>query len=282
MIGLAISNSQLLDPRVTRAWMKPRGHTGSLISSVGAPWEINRLALTISASSSRTRISDLYTKLGGQQKYATIFALSPDHKIGYSIMVAGDTAAGIDRFTLRNSVTEVFVQAAEHAAWEHAEKAFTGTFVDPETEGTNLTLTVDTDRPGLGLKEWFEEGVDIRANVSGSPALDADAQSFRLYPMGLVSEGPSSLLESYGSESSERKRMAWRARFQPKKLVAHSAVEGGQGLFDNSRCEQWASVDFLDLYSNGIGTDEFVLGLVDGRLETVEYRSTGMVLKRLE
>lgn len=48
----------------TRLWMKPRGHTSSLVFSLGAPWEINRLALNVSADSTAYRISDLYTKAG--------------------------------------------------------------------------------------------------------------------------------------------------------------------------------------------------------------------------
>ena len=42
MLGLALANSTLLDPVVTREWMKPHTHTASLTTSFGAPWEIVR------------------------------------------------------------------------------------------------------------------------------------------------------------------------------------------------------------------------------------------------
>lgn len=83
----------------------------------------------MSPKSSRTRVSDLYTKLGGNPQYTAVFALSPDHGLGYSILLAGPTSS-TDRIPLRDIVGTVFVTAAEHAAVENAERNFAGTFVD--------------------------------------------------------------------------------------------------------------------------------------------------------
>ena len=172
--------------------MKPRGNTGTLTAQVGAPWEINRLSLKIAPNSTRTRVSDLYTKLGGNPQYAGVFALSPDHGLGYSILLGGPPAIA-DRVPLRDAVAEVFVTAAEHAALENAEKKFAGSYVDEVSQGANITLSVDQNRPGLGL------GVEWR---------DPEASNATVY-------------SSYRAF----------AQIIPRNLRAD--VEGGAGLFDH-------------------------------------------------
>jgi hypothetical protein len=72
--------------------MKPRGHTSTLTYSVGAPWEISCMTIPVTAGSNRTRVTDLYAKGGGNPPYGAVLALSPEHGIGFSILVAGETA----------------------------------------------------------------------------------------------------------------------------------------------------------------------------------------------
>ncbi|KAK6076234.1 hypothetical protein SCUP234_07402 [Seiridium cupressi] len=72
-----------------------------LVELVGAPWEIQRLAIPTTPGSNRTRVSDLYTKAGGTGDYNAIFDLSPDHGIGFSILVTGSTSPSA-RFTIRD------------------------------------------------------------------------------------------------------------------------------------------------------------------------------------
>ncbi|KAI6753779.1 hypothetical protein HG531_005948 [Fusarium graminearum] len=250
-IGLSILNNEILTPVDTRRWMKPHGNTASLTSSVGAPWEINRLTLPVSPKSNRTRISDLYTKLGGNAGYAAVIALSPDHGIGFSVLTAGVGAVGA-RIPLRNAVGTVFITAAELAGWENAKKTYPGTFVDKTRNGSNLTITVDEGQPGLGLESFFINGSEWRANLT-APASDpiyGDDIIVRLYPMGAKSVSGSTQLISY------------RAVPQLKPIGPRSAVEGGEGLFDDG-CTSWQEVGF---WGDG---DDFTFKVVDGEVVSV-------------
>lgn len=252
-------NSEILSPVTTSEWLKPRSGTGSLVELVGAPWEISRLEIPVTPGSNRTRISDLYIKGGGNIDYTAIFGLSPDHGIGFSILVAGSTATPA-RWPLRDVVGETFIPAAEHAAAENAMRNLAGTFVDKSSPGTNLTLTVDKGRPGLGLKSFWIKGKNGRA----SPY-------FRLYPTGLssVSSSLSSLYKTKGTM-----RLAHRMVSPMTPLEPRAAVEGGKGgLFDNSF--SWMDIDF-----DG-PSDLFIFNLVDGRLVSVEFPETGSVFKRV-
>ncbi|RSM04607.1 hypothetical protein CEP52_006713 [Fusarium oligoseptatum] len=239
LAGLSILNSEFLSASATKAWMKPMSGTGSLVELVGAPWEIQRLMIPATPGSNRTRVSDLYTKAGGNGDYTAIIALSPDHGIGYSLLVAGNSATPA-RWPLRDVLGETFIPAAEQAAAENAKKSLTGTFVAEGSEGTNLTITFDEGKPGLGLESLYHEGIDIRAQILGSP--EPIPVSVRLYPAGITSSKSLSSL--------------------PLPLAPRAAVEGGKGgLFDNS--QTWLSIGQF-----GPG-DEFVFNLVDGRLESV-------------
>ncbi|RSM07669.1 hypothetical protein CDV31_008562 [Fusarium ambrosium] len=255
LAGLSILNSELLSASTTKAWMKPMSGTGSLVELVGAPWEIQRLMIPATPGSNRTRVSDLYTKAGGNGDYTAIIALSPDHGIGYSLLVAGNSATPA-RWPLRDVLGETFIPAAEQAAAENAKKSLTGTFVAEGSEGTNLTITFDEGKPGLGLESLYHEGVDIRAQILGSP--EPIPVSVRLYPAGITSsKSLSSLYKSKGKISVKH-----NAVISPLPLAPRAAVEGGKGgLFDNS--QTWLSIGQF-----GPG-DEFVFNLVDGRLESV-------------
>ncbi|KAJ5674772.1 uncharacterized protein N7477_004706, partial [Penicillium maclennaniae] len=257
--GLSILNSELLSSATTSEWLKPRSGTGSLVELVGAPWEISRLEIPVTLRSNRTRISDLYTKAGGNGDYTAIFALSPDHGIGYSILVAGATATPA-RWPLRDTVGETFIPAAEHAAAENAKLNLAGKFVDENSPDTNLTLTVDEGRPGLGLASFWVKGVN-----------GCDSPHWRLYPTGLYScsRSLSSLYRSKGTM-----RVAHRLAEPEPPMKPRAAVEGGNGgVFDNSFT--WMSVDF-----DG-PVDEFVFNLIDGKLASVELPIAGFVLKRI-
>lgn len=253
-------HSSLLSPSATREWMKPRGNTGTLTSQVGAPWEINRLSLPIAPNSTRTRVSDLYTKLGGNPPYAGVFALSPDHGLGFSILIGGPAAIP-ERVPLRDAVAEVFVTAAEHAALEMAEQRLTGTFVDEAAQGANLTLTVDQDRPALGLKSFYINGTNVISLLLAPSASDIPPAnvSVRLYPMGV---------EWRDSEATDATTFSsYRAFAQliPENLRADS--EGGPTMFDH--CITWQNVGFWSI--DDVATDEFVFELRDGELQSVHY-----------
>ncbi|UPK95416.1 hypothetical protein LCI18_006351 [Fusarium solani-melongenae] len=255
LAGLSILNSEILSAATTKAWMKPLSGTGSLVELVGAPWEIQRLMIPATPGSNRTRVSDLYTKAGGNGDYTAIIALSPDHGIGYSLLVAGSSATPA-RWPLRRVLGETFIPAAEHAAAENAKRSLTGTFVAEGAEGTNLTITFDEGKPGLGLESLYYEGVDIRSQILGSP--EPFPMSVRLYPAGITSsKSLSSLYKSKGKISVKH-----TAVVSPLPLKPRAAVEGGKGgLFDNS--QTWMSIGQYG------SLDELVFNLVDGKLESV-------------
>ncbi|KAF5002422.1 hypothetical protein FGRMN_434 [Fusarium graminum] len=245
--GLSILNSELLSPFVTREWMKPRSSTGTLVELVGAPWEITRLTLPTGPGSTRTRVSDIYSKAGGNGDYTCILALSPDHGIGFSLMLAGDTASSA-RWPLRDIVGETFITAAEYAAAESAEENLTGTFVVKGSEATNITLEVTKGEPGLNLTSFYFKGKDLLANLS----------SARLYPTGLYSNSRS-LAAQYNTQGN------FSAAFRQVSGLpgpARAAVEGGKGgLFDNTF--SWMNVGFEGSY------DEFIFNLEGARVISI-------------
>ncbi|KAM0227462.1 hypothetical protein ACHAPO_011524 [Fusarium lateritium] len=249
--GLSILNSELLSPRVTRQWMKPLGSTGTLVELVGAPWEITRLTLPTGPDSNRTRVSDLYIKAGGNGDYTCIFGLSPDHGIGFSLLVAGDLPnATPGRWPIRDAVATTFLPAAEYAAAENAEKNLAGTFVVQGNETTNITLAVNNNEPGLNITSfWFE----------GKNALPGRGSS-RLYPMGLYST-TRSLAAQYNTKG--KYSVAFRQVFTPATLPSdRAAVEGGKGgLFDHSFA--WMNVG-----SDGTA-DEFLFNMEDTKLVSI-------------
>lgn len=239
--------------------MKPQGNTASLSSPVGAPWEIERLPLNVTAESTQYRISDLYTKAGGQSGYSTIFALSPDHGIGFTINI-GSITATTDRWYLRNAVGSVFLSAAEAAGAENAAQNFAGFFTD-ETQEANLTLTIDTDKPGLGIESAYVNGSEIRPIILGPAAAGLQIPlvglSVRLYPTGLNSGN----------------KMLFRAVPQLHPIEPRASIEGGQGIFDEG-CRTWASAAFLPDY------DSFVLEFVEGRLQSITSVVLGVTWTR--
>ena len=265
-MGLSILNHELLPSTETRRWMKPHGATESPSFLVGAPWEINRLQIPVSAGSDRTRLMDLYTKMGANTGYGAGFALSPDHGLGYSLLSIGPHAVE-DRFPLRDIVGSVFLPAAEAAAAENAAANFVGTFADDKNGQTNLTIVVDDDHPGLRLTSLFEEGVDTRSTVRASPVPPGAGYVVRLYP---TNSSPATTLHSGTGDV----RMAFRATRETLPLKTHTEPAIGRGIFKDD-CTSW----FLAGFAEDI--DEFVLNVVDGRLESVTRSTSGAVFKRV-
>lgn len=243
--------------------MKPHSGTGSLVELVGAPWEITRLMIPVSPASNRTRVCDLYLKAGGNGDYTSVIALSPDHGLGYSILVAGSNATA-SRWPIRDALGETFVPAAEHAAAENARDSLSGTFVSNSSQGTNMTLTADSDQPGLGLESFF---------VNGEDALALEYTAARLYPTGLYADG-ASLAAQYKAEG--RILASHRVILSELPLPPRAAVEGGQGgdLFDHSFA--WGGVGFYD------SLDEFILELVDGRVTSIRAPYYDLIFNRVE
>ncbi|CAH0043612.1 unnamed protein product [Clonostachys solani] len=267
-VGLSILNSELLSPAITRAWMKPLSATGSLVELVGAPWEINRLTIPATPGSNRTRVSDLYTKAGGNGDYTAVLGLSPDHGLGFSILVAGSTASSA-RWPIRQAIGEIFVPAAERAAAVNANENLTGTFVDENSENTNITLSFEDGKPGLGLDSFYVEGQDSRHLLRG--ASKPSDVILRVYPTG-PSLTSSSLAELYRTKGTLRVSHRFVAQRPP--APHRASAEGGEGLFENYF--EWMNIGF-----NG-ALDELVFEIEDGKLVSVTVEGAELVLKRVD
>lgn len=288
-LGLSIMHHDLLSPVETRRWMKPLAHTSSLTVSIGAPWEIYRLTLPQSSASpsgenqtsggtsignSRYRISDLYTKAGGQPGYTSVFMLSPDHQLGITVQVAG-ASAGLDRWTLRAVAAETFVAAAERAGREVAARTVAGTFVEEGNDNNNLTLAVEDGRPGIGIEDWSVNGTDVKSSLVGLLFELAEGTEVvaRLYPTGLVER----------TEDGGRVEK-WRAvreiapwRFERARVEDPESL----GWFDD-RCATWlGTADVED--EEGRVNDEFLLEVDgEGMVVGVRHELTGSRLRRIE
>jgi hypothetical protein len=247
--------------------MKPHSSTGSLVELVGAPWEISRLMIPVTPDSNRTRVSDIYGKAGGNKDYSSIIYLAPDHGIGFSIIVAGETASTA-RWPLRDAIGETFIPAAEQAVVENAKKNLAGTFRDENSEGTNLTLTIDDGHPGLGLESFYIKGVDSRWVLIG--LTEPTDVAPRIFPTGIssFSKSLSNLYKTNGTMRMSHRMIAYIPPVPPR-----AAVEGGKGgLFDNSL--SWGNLDFAG------AEDEFIFEIADGRLRSVASSGADIVLKR--
>ena len=233
--------------------MQPRSATSALTGLVGAPWEIYRLAIPVTADSNRTRVSDLYCKLGGNAGYGAVFCLSPDHGTGFSILVAGEGALS-DRFFLRDLVGETLIPAAEHAAQAHAARIYPGTYGNSTH---NVTLTIDDDHTGIGLTSYFYNGTQSLGAVTGitPDALQTPPKDLmiRLYPTKPL---PAPTLPR-GTQ-----RVSFRAVAQSSKPDPKGQVLSGKNIFAEA-CDSWQTVGFW------IDLDEFVIEFVDGEVHSI-------------
>ncbi|KAJ5149866.1 hypothetical protein N7448_001444 [Penicillium atrosanguineum] len=224
-IGRAILNSTLLPPALTRRWLKPVSHTSSLDYGVGAPWEI--------LSFGSERPIDLYTKSGDIGTYSSVFALSPDHGVGFVVLGAG--ANTHKSLALASDlVSAILIPALEKSAKKQAAKRFAGTYA---LDSANSSITISTDDgPGLLVTNWISDSSSMAAAFMSLNGMTGPSQlSTRLYPTGLESPG----------------KISFRA-------VTPPALPSGIGPFTSS-CITWFTVD-SQVYGS-VGIDEFVFNL---------------------
>lgn len=79
-----------------------------LTSYSKAPWEIRRLPVLADTKYNTSRIVDIYSKAGDIGQYSTFFGLVPDHKIGISVLAAGDNPT-LQVLPLKDLVLDIFV-----------------------------------------------------------------------------------------------------------------------------------------------------------------------------
>ncbi|KAL4904070.1 hypothetical protein BDW74DRAFT_185753 [Aspergillus multicolor] len=174
-LGRAILTNELLSPVLTRRWLKPRAHTADRSFSVGAPWEI------FSVHDPRTL--DIYAKAGDIGSYSAMIGLSPEHDVGFTVLVSGD-ATTTATWAIGDLVTGIMIPALERAAKEEASRHFAGTY---GSGNDSLKLVTDYG-PGLKIANWVSNGKDMLESLNSLQSRPVDGTlDIRLYPAGLES-----------------------------------------------------------------------------------------------
>jgi hypothetical protein len=239
--------------------MKPLTHTSNLRNAIGAPWEIFRQEIPVSGktAANNTRVVDIYAKsgdLGGSEHYyGTLTAFDMDHHFGFNILATGKRAGAV-RWILGSLISEVWVNAFEQAARDEAGVNFAGTYESTEAgPASNITFTLDDDRPGLGVGEWFNNGINMIDSLRAIENIPSAANvSLRLYP-----------LNKFGNE-----------------LTFRSVIEAfPQGYITGpmaTNCITWPTVD--SLYYGSEGFDEFAFKVENGEVTAVTPRALRQTL----
>ncbi|EED23038.1 penicillin-binding protein, putative [Talaromyces stipitatus ATCC 10500] len=253
--GRAILKSTLMPSYVTRRWLKPVTFTSQLLKSVGAPWEIQRYLLPANTIINASHIVDMYSKSGDIGAYSTFFGVVPDFGVGLSVL-----AAGVNPHTqispVRDTVVEIFYQAAEASAKEQARRAFTGTF---QATNINSSITLGVDGgPGVVIQEWISNGTNFLQN-----AYLASYDDFRLYPTELSVEADSITYYTYHLN------------------FLASDGEPAKGDFWSYNNDYWLFLDAL-IYKN-LATDDFIIGFdKDGIVQSVQSAALRVSMSRSE
>ncbi|MCJ1475233.1 hypothetical protein MMC13_003894 [Lambiella insularis] len=230
-MGRAILNSALLSPAQTRRWLKPVAHTASTTTSVGAPWEIQRIK--------GNHVTDLYTKSGNVGLYATQLVLSPDYAFGFTVMAAGHNTIPIVQL-LSDMLVGHFLPAATNIAAQQARRAFVGKYSAP-TQGINSSIILGNDgSPGLRIERWVNNGTDLLKGIF------ATYNSIRLYPTGATAQSPST---SAGGSFTDK--MAYRAVYESPPAMDNNTFA--------DKCTGWE--EFVEEIYGGISANEFVFHL---------------------
>lgn len=243
-VGRAILNNTLVPAAVTRKWMKPVTHTGSVQASVGHAWEIYTL--------SEPRFIDLYTKSGDIGSYSSQTILSPDHNIGFTILAAGGgTTATVAQ--IADQIIETLIPALENAAKAQASEKLAGIY-ELADKNSSITLTTD-DGPGLKVSSWTYSSLDLFSFIAETEGIDVSQMSIRLYPTGTSSPG----------------QIGYRAIIQALEPL-------GSGLISGS-CITWFDVGSLTY--GGISFDDFLFSIDrSGRATSLSPRGFRQTLPR--
>ncbi|KAK0727547.1 beta-lactamase/transpeptidase-like protein [Lasiosphaeria miniovina] len=256
-LGRAVMRSTLLKPAMTRRWLKPAAFTSDPVAAVGMPWGIRQLGLS---KDQPYQFVHTFNKAGSLGAYSSLLAIIPELDIGFTIMAAGDPPPGLamdiaDTLTRTYLPTMAYVARTQAKAtfggrYRHTGPATASNYTGPATASnytglattsnstsgfgnatgpyanssaplnSSLTITVDADRPGLGVLDWFSNGTDmafvataIGSNVT-SEYFDKMKPSVRLYPTGL---------EQPASSNAGGKRVAFKAVFEDLSLPARNA-----------------------------------------------------------
>jgi hypothetical protein len=194
------------------------------------------------------RQSWMYTKGGHYGQYTSEIVLLPDWGMGYSVLASGvEVSLAVD--TVANIVAEIVVGALDEAAAEEANVTYAGRY---ENDGDVMVLEVD-DGPGLLVSEWTWNGTDalaLYAMLNG-----AENATMRLWPTTLTSPG----------------KVGFRSYVQKLPVVLNPYPVLGN-------CISWLTTD--QLVYGGVGLDDFVMEVEDGKAKAVQARGLRVKYER--
>lgn len=215
--------------------MKPHAHTASPSYSVGAPWEILRTRSQVSSGYT----IDLYTKSGSDDQYQALLILIPDFNVVVSLLCTGPEAG--PAITMAAEVAlQAFLPALDKISQSQASHRFSGRYVSPDRKNSSLLIATDANGPGLLVKEWLSNGVNVQeaAQAYADQTAGGTIKSMRLYPL-----------------ISSSSQIAFRAVFETIPLGYDPTVV----RILKVGADQWAQID--ELMYGEISADDFIFQL---------------------
>lgn len=220
-LGRAIFRHTLLPAAQTRRWLKPAALTADVREGIGSPWGVRRIPLRGDGS----RVVDAYGKAGSINVYMSLLVLLPDYDVGISALLAGGWP-GNSNWDIADAIGAVLVPALEDAARAQADAAYAGTYA-AEGLDSELVLSTDPARPGLGVERWVSNGVDmVPVAVRYTLNYNVTAPAIRLYPTGL---------ETTKAGEDGTRKVAWKAIVENLDAPDHS-----NDMF-STNCGTWVS-----------------------------------------
>ncbi|KEF57061.1 uncharacterized protein A1O9_07251 [Exophiala aquamarina CBS 119918] len=237
-LGRSVLRSSLLPPALTREWLKSTSLTSDPGYVVGMPWETLRMDVPISLGSNKTRVVDIYSKNGGLGGYSSWIFLSPDHDIGFTILVASPDvqASGTAALAaLSNLALATWIPAAEAAARAAAIANLAGYYAVANGGNSSISLEVVPGYKGLQIAELTYKGTNV---------------------LELLAEDGATL--QYMNLNDDDGQLTFRAI--PQYLRSPPVSPSKYGLL-NECSTNWAAVDTFKY--GGFGLDEFIID-IDG------------------
>jgi hypothetical protein len=249
-LGRAILSSKLIRPSITRRWLNPVTFSADVLASVGAPWGVRRIQIAKEVQPHRTL--SVFTKAGTFRKYTAFITLLRDFNLGFTIMMAGTPAIG--NFFGADLLGAALIPAYDAVARDEADKMFSGTYIARSSSGngtnsnSSLTISTDSNKPGLGVGPWTSDGTDMVAAAiklqSGSDSAPLRAEARLYYTQ----------LESKTSDGGVRQ--SWKAVFEDT-----GGPAAGQQLWSTD-CGAWVGVTGITYAS--LPLDEFIFNIDSG------------------
>ncbi|XXH01564.1 hypothetical protein Hte_007924 [Hypoxylon texense] len=219
-LGRAIFRHTLLPPAQTRRWLKPTALTADIREGISSPWGIRRIPLP-----DGSRVVDAYSKAGSINVYMSLLVLLPDYDVGVAALLAGGWP-GNANWDIADAIGAVLVPALEEAARGQADAAYAGTYAAADRD-SELVLSTDPARPGLGVEKWVSNGTDmIPVAVRYTLNYNVTAPAIRLYPTGL---------ETQATGEDGTRKVAWKAIIENLDAPDHS-----DDMF-STNCGTWVS-----------------------------------------